>query len=195
MQQSPVEAHHADRIWCTDSDLEKYCVRAIEFGATRVKQVHPSSVVTAPWVRWKCQFGCPGYGSGHGCPPRTPDHDRTRTMLDSYHRALLIHLEVPDMPKKERHYRKLFDAIVELEGDLFKDGFYKAFAFLAGPCRLCKKCAAVDDKPCIQPWKARPCMESCGMDVYQTARNNGFSIEPLRERTETNNEYCLIMVD
>ncbi len=38
-------------------------------------------------------------------------------------------------------------------------------------------------------------MEACGMDVFQTARNNGFFIEPLRERTETNNEYCLMLVD
>jgi predicted metal-binding protein len=99
------------------------------------------------------------------------------------------------MAEKEKHYEKYYEALVELEGELFKDGYYKAFVFLAGPCRLCKKCAAVENDPCLFPWKARPSMEACGIDAYQTARNNGFFIETLRERTETNNVYCLMMVD
>ena len=92
-------------------------------------------------------------------------------------------------------HRKFFDKLVDLEGEVFKDGFYKAFVYLAGPCRLCKQCAKLEDKACIFPGKARPCMESCGMDVYQTARNNGFFIKTLRNREETNNEYCLMLID
>jgi hypothetical protein len=38
-------------------------------------------------------------------------------------------------------------------------------------------------------------MEACGMDVFQTARNNGFFIKTLSQKTETNNEYCLMLVD
>ena len=178
-----------------DVDLEKYYLRAIEGGATHAKQVHPSSVVTASWIRSKCQFGCPGYDRSYSCPPHTPTPQETREILDSYHRSILFHIEVPHMPEKEKHYRKYFDMLVDLEGELFKDGYYKAFVFLAGPCRICKKCAKLEQKPCNLLGRARPCMEACGMDVYQTARNNGFFIETLRERTETNNEYCLMLVD
>ncbi len=195
MQQQPIDSHSSDRVFKADSDLEKYCVRPIENGATHVKQVHPGTVITAAWVQWKCRYGCPGYGRGHCCPPRTPDHDQTRAMLDSYSRALLIHTEVPDMPEKDKYNHKVYDSIVGLEGDLFKDGYYRAFAFLAGPCKLCEKCAALDENPCVQSGKARPSMEGCGIDVYQTARNNGFFVKPLREKTETNNKYCLVMVD
>ena len=39
------------------SDLEKYCKKAIQGGATHAKEIHPSSVVTAPWVVLKCMFG------------------------------------------------------------------------------------------------------------------------------------------
>jgi predicted metal-binding protein len=183
------------KISIKDNDLKKYCQSAIEGGATHAKQIHPKSVVTAPWVRLKCQFGCPGYGKGYCCPPDTPTPDQTREILDAYQRAILFHIEVPDMPQKEKHYRKFFNNLVELEGDLFKDGFYKAFVFLAGPCRLCKKCAKLEEKPCNFLYQARPCMEACGMDVFQTARNNGFFIKTLREKTETNNEYCLMLVD
>ena len=195
MGEVPARSSVDDRISATDSDLAKYCRAAVECGATHAKQIHPSSVVTAPWVVLKCQYGCPGYRRGYCCPPHTPTYDRTRVILDSFHRAILAHIEVPDMPEKEKHFRRIFDGLVEQEGVMFKDGFYKAFTFLAGPCRLCRKCGVLDEKPCQFPWKARPCMEACGMDVYQTARNNGFSIHPLSDRTETNNEYCLIVVD
>jgi predicted metal-binding protein len=183
------------KISIKDKDLGKYCKFAIEGGATHAKQIYPDSVVTQPWVRLKCQFGCPGYDKGYCCPPDTPTHKQTREILDSYQRAILFHIEVPHMPQKEKRYRKFFDMLVDLEGEMFKDGFYKAFVFLAGPCRLCKKCAKLEEKPCNLLHQARPCMEACGMDVYQTARNNGFFIKTLGEKTETNNEYCLMLVD
>ena len=179
----------------TLSDKELCDIAKRKSGVIDACIISPSQVVTAAWVRLKCQFGCPGYGKSYCCPPNTPTPEQTRKVLDSYQRALLFHIEVPDMPAKEKHYRKFFDALVDLEGEIFKDGYYKAFVFLAGPCRLCKECTILEDKACNFLNRARPCMESCGMDVFQTARNNGLFIETLRERTETNNEYCLMLVD
>jgi len=178
-----------------DVDLQEYCLQAVEKGATHAKQIEPSSVVTAPWVRLKCQFGCPGYNKSHCCPPYTTTHEQTRAILDSYHRAILFHIEVPHRPEKEKHYRRFFDMLVDLEGEIFKDGYYKAFVFLSGPCRICKKCARLEEKPCNFLSRARPSMEGSGIDVFQTARNHGFIIKTLREKTETNNEYCLMLVD
>jgi predicted metal-binding protein len=89
----------------------------------------------------------------------------------------------------------LFDMLVKMEGEIFKDGYYKSLVYLAGPCPLCKECSKVKDGACIQPGKARPSMESCGIDVFQTARNNGFFIQTLKEKTETQNLYCLMLVD
>jgi predicted metal-binding protein len=195
MQTSTLNPCSEGRILDADSDLEKYCSLAIEAGATHAKQIHPSSVVTAPWVRLKCQFGCPHYGQGHCCPPRTPDDYRTRMILDSYRRAILFHIEAFRAPEDEWVLLKSREALVDLEGVMFKGGFYKAFLFVAGPCRLCEKCAAAEEEPCTFPWKARPCMEGCGIDVFQTARNNGFSIETLSEKTDTNHVYCLMMAD
>ena len=106
MQPSPLSPSGKGRILVADSDLEKYCALAIEAGATHAKQIHPSSVVTAPWVRLKCQFGCPGYGKGHCCPPHTPTSDETRAILDCYRRAILFHIEVPHMEGKEKDYQK-----------------------------------------------------------------------------------------
>jgi len=184
-----------------DEIIQKYCKLAIESGVTEAKPVNPGSVVTAEWVRWKCRFGCPVYGQGHCCPPETPTPDETRKLLDSYQRAILFHLKVPQSPEPEERkllgktFRKIFRKLVKMEGELFKEGFYKAFLFLSGPCRLCKECGKLKGEPCQIMDQARPSMESCGIDVFQTARNNGFYIDTLRDKSETQNNYCLMLVD
>ena len=77
-----------------ESDLKKYCENAIQDGATHAHVIHPGSVVTAPWVRFKCLYGCP-YRTGYCCPPDTPTPEQTRAVLDSYVRAILFHREAP----------------------------------------------------------------------------------------------------
>ncbi|MGQ9474003.1 MAG: DUF2284 domain-containing protein [Candidatus Caldatribacteriaceae bacterium] len=52
--------------------------------------VNPQEVVTAEWVRWKCQYGCDGYGRSLTCPLYAPSPEITRETLDSYHREILI---------------------------------------------------------------------------------------------------------
>ena len=39
-------------------DLEKYIGLAVKAGVSHAKVIHPRTVVTARWVRWKCQYGC-----------------------------------------------------------------------------------------------------------------------------------------
>ena len=179
----------------SDSDLKKYHKKAIKGGVTDVKLIHPSSVVTAPWVRFKCQFGCPVYGHSYCCPPDTPNHDQTRAVLDSYNRALLFHIELPDSEDRMKRFNEIHEMLVKMEGEVFKDGFYKAFILPIGLCTLCKECAKNEGKPCRLGDKARPSMEAVGIDVYQTARNNGFLINTLKEITETQNLYALLLVD
>jgi predicted metal-binding protein len=178
-----------------DPDLQKYCDEAVKMGATQAKQIDPNSVVTAPWVRWKCQFGCPEYGKGYCCPPDSPTPEQTRAVIDSYRRAILFHLENPKTPDRGKRSRDFYDMLIDLEVEMFKDGYYKAFALVAGACRICKECAKLSGNPCNFGFRARPSMESCGIDVFQTVRNNGFFIVPLRERAETRNLYSLILVD
>jgi predicted metal-binding protein len=177
------------------NDFKKYCDYVLKCGATSVKPIQPSSVITAPWVRLKCQFGCSGYGYGYCCPPHTPTHEETRKILDSYNRAILFHVETSLTPTRNRFLKRYRSTLVDLEGEMFKDGYYKAFVFLSGPCRLCKECGKIRGESCNNSYRARPSMEGCGIDVYQTARNNGFHIEPLRDETEPRNNFCLMLVD
>jgi predicted metal-binding protein len=189
--------------------LEKYCIRAIKGVATHAKQIRLSSVVIAPWVRLKCQFGCVHYGMQYCCPPDTPTPEKTREILDSYYRAISFHIEHDGHIEHIKHIQggktlnrraierpvDFYEMLIDLEGEMFKDGYYKAFVLLAGYCHLCKECAKIRGVPCRYRRRDRPSMEACGIDVYQTARNNGFFIKPLREKTEGKNVYCLMLVD
>lgn len=176
-------------------DLQKYCDHALEGGATSVKPIQPSSVVTTPWVRLKCQFGCGGYDYSYCCPPHTPAPEETRKILDSYRRALLFRIETLLTQGRERHLKKFRNRLIDMEGEMFKDGYYKAFVFLAGPCDVCRECGKVTGGACNNRYRARPSMEACGIDVFQTARNNGFHIETLRDEKEPRNTFCLMLVD
>ncbi|MCE5265645.1 MAG: DUF2284 domain-containing protein [Deltaproteobacteria bacterium] len=176
-------------------DLKKYCDHALANGAAHAKPIAPSSVITAPWVRWKCQFGCGGYDNSYCCPPHTPTDAETRRVLDSYRRAILFHVETLPGPERAGLLKRFRTMLIDLEGEMFKDGYYKSFVFLAGPCSVCKACSKAAGEACRDRYKARPAMEACGIDVFQTARNNGFHIETLRDETEPRNNFSLLLVD
>ncbi len=185
----------SESIKAIDQSLYPYCRRALQSGITHAKQVHTSSIVTGKWVRLKCQFGCNWYGNVHCCPPDSPTPDETREILDSYQRAILFHIELPYSEEWHRVAKKTKATLVDLEGQMFKDGYYRAFVLLGGHCTVCEECAKRRGEPCVDRGRARPAMEACGIDVYQTAKNNGFQVQPLKEKGERLNLFRLMLVD
>jgi len=169
--------------------LEIYCKKALELGIDGVKVIDPRSIVTAEWVRMKCQFGCPGFGTSLSCPPHTPTPDVTRKVIDSYEKAILLHRRL----KKGERSKGFNETVVRLEIEIFLDGYYKAWSMGSGPCRLCKECDP--NGFCKHGYESRPSMEACGIDVFKTARNNGFSIEVVRTHEEERNIYGVILVE
>jgi len=169
--------------------LEIYCKKALELGLDGVKVIDPRSIVTAEWVRMKCQFGCPGFGTSLCCPPHTPTPDVTRKVIDSYEKAILLHRRL----KKGERSKGFNETVVRLEIEIFLDGYYKAWSMGSGPCRLCKECDP--NGFCKHGYESRPSMEACGIDVFKTARNNGFPIEVVRTHEEERNIYGVILVE
>jgi len=164
--------------------LEGIRERALELGAVGAKFVEPKNVITATWVRLKCQYGCSEYGQRLTCPPYSPTPDATRRMIDEYHHILLVHC------KAWTDVRKL---VAELEREAFYAGYYKAFGMGAGPCYLCERCSL--EKGCRHPDVARPSMEACGIDVYATARLAGFPIEVVPPEGGEENYYGLLLIE
>ena len=158
--------------------------KALELGVRDCKVIMASSIKTAGWVRFKCQYGCEGFGECLTCPPYSPTLENTRDALGSYKKAMLIHGD-----NKTKNFSEI---LFQLEREVFLSGFYKVFAMGAGPCRLCKSC---NKKKCRFPRKARPSMEACGIDVYETVRNNGFHLEVLKSYNCKMNFFGLLLIE
>lgn len=163
----------------------KYFVkRACELGAKEAKIISPKQVYTAEWVRRKCQYGCDDYGVHLTCPPYSPTPQETRRMLDEYETAILIHSPL--------NWTDIKTIISQLEREAFLSGYYKAFGMGSGPCHLCESCNL--QKGCRHAEQARPSMESCGIDVFSTARTAGYPIKVVRDKTCPQNYYGLLLL-
>lgn len=168
-----------------NNGYDTICQIALEQGARIAKIVPIDTIVVAPWVQWKCRFGCPRHGKSKTCPPFAPDHAETKRILDSYSSSLLIEGEPPS--------KQFNGMVVEIENKANLLGYYKAFAMVAGPCPICNECDVT--KPCSFPSLARPSMEACGIDVFQTVRNNGLSVQFLKHKGEYVRYFGLVMIE
>ncbi len=146
---------------------------ASDVGFRKAVVLPTDKIVTAPWVRKKCQFGCSLYQKGLQCPPNGMEFQETRQLLDSYNWAIILEGHPPG--------HQFHEKLLELEREAFLEGYHKAFAFSAGPCTVCDSCAI--DRKCQKPDEARPSMEGSGIDVYQTTENAGIRLAPVKEKT------------
>jgi predicted metal-binding protein len=185
------------------SEIRKLTRLAEERGA-QAKPISTTDIVVADWVRFKCRFGCKGYGKHMGCPPYTPSPEETRRMVSEYGTGLLLRFEgIPghgnlDPGEIPEDFHPFFrDLILWVNGTVhflektaFYDDFHKAFGFGAYPCIYCEHqhCVAeeqegiVDEsirRKCRHMDLVRPSMEGVGMDVFTTARNAGWDLHTI----------------
>ncbi|MFC1995606.1 DUF2284 domain-containing protein [Chloroflexota bacterium] len=176
-------------------DLEKYRQLAIELGATDAKIITTDMVLIDERVRAKCTTPlCGSYNTNANCPPRAPDLDFIRRLVDNFHYAIFIRLEVPSdeaagnkMLNEELPgpaYLQNYEIVSKVEAAAFYDGYHLAVGFTGGPCNiiLCRndECSAlIPGQPCRHPLRARHSMEGAGMNVYSMATKVGWDIYPI----------------
>ena len=81
-----------------------------------------------------------------------------------------------------------------MESKAFTDGYYMAFSM--SDCAICKTCKGFDDKPCVNPKKARPAFHSVGIDVFATARKFDMPIYTLHQEDARNeNWYAAVFIE
>jgi predicted metal-binding protein len=170
--------------------FKPYLEMALKKEVTDAVVIETSKVFTEAWVRMKCQFGCSMFGKGLCCPPRTPTPEEMRKILDSYKYGVLLHRHIQ---KGYKYVNDFNDIIVDLERTIFLDGYYKTWAVGCGPCTRCKECNITGT--CLHPEKARPSMESCGIDVYKTARESGLPIKVVKDHSQDRDIYGLVLVE
>ncbi len=171
-----------------EKDLETFCKRAQDLGATDAKPIKAAEIFVANWVRLKCQFGCDGWGQCLTCPPNSPTPETTRKVLAEYEWAILVHVA----KNKKGDWKSIREIIPKLEREIFLSGYYAAFGFASGPCYLCSECNL---KGCKHPEEARPSMEAAGINVYATAHRAGFPLKVVKAETDSQNYYGVILVN
>jgi len=117
------------------------------------------------------------------CPPYSPSPEETRDLLKEYEFALLLRFKPPA--------RK--SLVVELERQIFLEGYYAALAFGYGSCKLCEPCN-LEGGYCIKPLEARPSMEACGISVFETAENAGYNAKVLKSKEDEYFNYGLVLI-
>jgi len=166
-----------------EEELKHFAELAVRMGAVDAKVIDAKNVIVEDWVRLKCQYGCGNYGKALTCPPYSPTPEQMKLALKGYSRAILMRL--PDESVATH------DVVAKLERHVFLAGYYSALGLPAGPCERCKKCNL---KHCVFPRLARASMEASGIDVYATARKNGFHIEVLKTRRQKPTYFGLLLV-
>jgi predicted metal-binding protein len=186
-----------------DNEIARLTVIAAEKGA-EVRKIAASDVMISHWVRFKCRYGCKGYGKHMGCPPYGPAVEDTKKMVSEYETGILVRFDGipghPDLHPEEipvdfhPFFRDLIlwvnGTIHLLEKTAFYDGYYKAFGFGAYPCIYCEHehCVAeeqpgiVDEsirRKCRHMDMVRPTMEGTGMDVFGTANRVGWNLRTI----------------
>jgi predicted metal-binding protein len=189
-----------------EANLQDLCKLAKRLGATSAVSFSARDVVVDERVRLKCRIPvCDDYGLNLMCPPNLMSVQEFREILARYNHAVLIQMEMrmPAEVKVEirgaddvsalykdprflESYKKYFTPLKvklqrivhKIESKAFSQGYRFAVGFIAGSCKLCPKCVAVDlSGPCRHPFRARPSMEAMGIDAYQTAKNAGLPFD------------------
>ncbi|BAI61882.1 conserved hypothetical protein [Methanocella paludicola SANAE] len=202
--------HHVEKDY---GKLEKELKELAKKNKVEIYPVSPDDIVVSEWVRWKCMFGCKGYGKHLSCPPYVPGPEDTRKLLKEYQKAYLVHFKgIPGMTELDpdrvpANWHAFLSGLIlwihntvyELEQHAFYSGYYKALAFGAYPCYFCEECVAEQAKgvvdvsmkrECRHAEKVRTSMEAVGIDVFTTVRGQGLPIEVIPCRK---NEYGKFM--
>ena len=137
---------------------------ALDLGCIKAKVISTKAISLAHWVKLQCQFGCSNHAKLFTCPPFTPESEEMAEILEEYDQALLIYAN---------HDTNVQEIVIHLETRFKQNGYQKAFALGAQPCKLCDPCTI--STFCQYPEKARPTLQACGIDVQATVNNNGWA--------------------
>jgi len=159
---------------------------AVEAGMIDPKIIKVKDIALGEWVRWKCKYGCPDYGMWLTCPPYSPTPTETRALLREYKRALVFRMK-PDKGK-------MMKSLANLERSLFLRDHPKALAFSGGSCKLCRICN-VQSRTCRNPEIARPSMEACGIDVFETVKSVGYQIAIMKDKNAEFTYFGMVLID
>lgn len=167
-------------------DQKHFTDMALKLGADHAVAFKIEDIVFDPRTILKCMFGCSDWGKGHTCPSR-PGSLRPweyKEIFQRYSWGIIIH----STSKKVSQ-----DVSFAIEREAFLKGYY--FAFSLNDCTLCSECAGHRGEECVNPKKARPALQSVGIDVFKTVHRFGLPLKTLRNEDEQQNWYSGVFIE
>ena len=164
--------------------MEKYIQLAKGLGMVDARIISPEDICFDIRAILKCRWGCEDFfHQTIRCHTRDTTYQERVDMIKNYNHILLV---------RSNDARALSQAILEIERAAFLDGHY--FSFGIRTCNLCIACAVNENKPCPTPEKVRPCDQSFGIDVYETARKVGMPCNVLPNKEAIQNRYGFVLI-
>jgi len=135
--------------YSTPAEMEIVLAVGKTFDIDEALSIYTAKIYVTDWVSMKYRYNNPDSCS-HMISP-----EQTRKLLSEYSKAVLV------IGKKKESFKT---AVLAMEQELCKKGYYKAFALINGQCDFCSSAEA---NPAI---KRRPSLELMGIDILATVR-------------------------
>lgn len=138
----------------------------------------PSLLLPEERIRKYCyQNLCGHYGKHYMCPPFIGTIEEIKDKLGRYNKAILVRYTQKinvkgDIKKVEKTKVDFHMKILKIEKYLEEKNIV-SWGLIGGNCSLCFECKAINNIPCKHPKKARPSLESLGIDVQKLLDNFG----------------------
>lgn len=148
---------------------------ALDLGATRAKVVEVKQIPFNPEFRKMCEMNsCGKYGKNWMCPPDIGDVDTLIQEAKRFAYALVYQtvnpledsFDIEGMLEAGEKQNMLATRINENIGQF---AFSEILHLGAGGCRMCPRCAKLDNDPCRWPDKAMSSLEAYGVAVSELA--------------------------
>jgi predicted metal-binding protein len=167
------------------SKFDKYIQISKDLRMVNAKIISPDDIYFDIRAILKCRWGCEDFfNQTIKCNTRNTSYEERTEMVKAYQNILFVHAH---------DARDLSRTVLEIERTAFLDGYYLSFALRY--CNLCKSCLVDRGKPCPTIEKVRPCDQSFGIDVYKTARSQGWPCEVLQNKEDVQNRYGFVLLE
>lgn len=151
----------------------------LEAGAYKVGVVPVDQIACEPEFRKLCESNaCGMYGRSWMCPPLVGNVNELIQRLRAYHWAVVYQTvdELEDSYDFEGMMdagKKMNDLTARIRRELKAQGETTSLLLGAGGCRICPRCAKLEDKPCRFPDEAITSLEAYGINVSALASQAG----------------------
>lgn len=160
-------------------DLEEIRQLILDLGAYRAGVVAVEDIDFQPDFRKLCESNaCGMYGRSWMCPPLVGEVDQLIASLKRWRWAVVYQTvdaleDSYDFEGMMTAGKKMNQLTARIRRTLAEKGITPVLLLGAGGCRVCQRCAKLDDQPCRFPEQAIASLEAYGINVSVLAPQAG----------------------